>query len=103
METLERVHIDCSCGSPEHSLRFSLCPDEDPEMSFLSIEVHLNSLVPWYKKIWYAITYLCGKKSRYGWGCFDEATLEIDQVVQLRNLCNKFIDQHHGVGKICFR
>lgn len=59
--------ISCSCHSPEHTLTYHINP-EDKEVY---TSVYLHQYRPLYKRIWIAIKYIFGYKSRYGhWDCF---------------------------------
>lgn len=55
--------VICDCGSIEHQLVIYKDTD-DPEEVIISI--HLNSWTPIWKKIWVAIKYIFGYRSRYG-------------------------------------
>lgn len=51
----------CQCSHPEHTLRI----DYEKDPNFLTFEIFLARL-PWYKRIWHGIKYICGFKSKYG-------------------------------------
>jgi len=53
--------IECACGSDEHTLRFVL----DKQEKELYVTVFLAEQ-PLYLRIWNAIKYIFGYKSKYG-------------------------------------
>lgn len=74
MSALKRTLFVCRCYSIEHSFIVS-ADDED-----LFIEVHLAAL-PFRKRLWNAIRYVLGKKSK--WGDFEEILLSPEQTLDL--------------------
>lgn len=78
-------YFECSCASPEHTLRFVL--DLDPEDPGIHTEVYLGSY-PWgWKRLWVGIRYIFGYKSKYGaWDCF---LLKPEDAPRLRSLLDR--------------
>lgn len=62
MNGLESHYFDCSCMSLEHTLRFVF----DTEDHFLYAEVYLNRSHGFFGRVWRAIKYVFGYKSKYG-------------------------------------
>jgi hypothetical protein len=75
--------FECSCGSDEHTLRFVLNLDEKE----IYTSVFLNDYRNIFKRVWTALKYICGYKSRYGhWDCFN---LRPEDADRLRALLDK--------------
>jgi len=72
---MEHKYITCECSSMEHTIRFSYFKDE-PDL--LYVEFHLNQTDRWYKRIWKAVKYIFGYRSKYGE--FGEAIWEPNSV-----------------------
>lgn len=61
------VYLECACHSEEHTLKF-VC---DPESQELFAMVFLHQYRGFWKKLWMAIRYVFGYKSKFGhWDCF---------------------------------
>ena len=59
--------FQCQCHSNEHTVKFSI----DEEDGTIYTSIFLNTFYPWYYRIWIAIKYIFGYKSRFGhWDCF---------------------------------
>lgn len=59
--------FECQCHSDEHTVKFTI----DEEDGTIYTSIFLNTFYPWYYKIWVAIKYVFGYKSRFGhWDCF---------------------------------
>ena len=86
-------YFECQCGTIDHTLRIGYFEYDDKyfDEGELYFETHLRDL-PFLKRLWYGIRYICGKKSRYG--CFGETVLKREQATQLRNLCDAFLAEH---------
>lgn len=62
---MKREYFECECFSDEHTLTFTLDPDDGE----LYTSVFLKQWHPWYARLWIAIKYLFGYKCKYGhWG-----------------------------------
>ena len=75
--------MGCACHSPEHVMQLMLWTEE-PKM--LCIYMCLNPEV-WYKRIWLAIKYIFGYKSRFGH--FDEFMIKPEDANRLIEMLNK--------------
>jgi len=73
-------YMECRCMSPEHLLKFHL----DLEDGDLCVDFHLANWLPWYKRIWTAVCYVFGYKSKYG--DFDEFLFKDEDVDRLLEL-----------------
>jgi len=73
-------YMECRCMSPEHLLKFHL----DLEDGDLCLDFHLADWTPWYKRIWTAVKYVFGYKSKYG--DFDEFIFKDEDVDRLLEL-----------------
>ena len=84
---IKHKYIDCSCSSPEHTLRFTWVNHKNyPE---ISVEVYLTHYRSFLKRLWYGIKYIFGCKPKEG--SFSDTLLFKEQVIELRNLCDKFL------------
>lgn len=77
-------YFECSCYSPEHTLRFMLHSPEDPE---IFVHVFLGP-DPLFKRIWNAIKYVFGYRCRYGH--FDEFILRPEDAERLIALLQEY-------------
>jgi len=78
--TQENTFIICDCTSDEHIIRFVYEPTEKD----LSMSVHLCDYRNVFQRMWVAIKYVLGYKSKYGhWDCvvFNNATKQ--QLIKL--------------------
>lgn len=71
---MEFEYLECSCSTPEHTVRF-LKDDDFVYMTFFLSEA------PWYKRIVNALRYVFGYKCRYGH--FDEVVLDKEGVAKM--------------------
>ncbi len=69
----------CSCTEPSHMMLF-LWLEEEKE---LYISVQLNQLHSWWKRIWIALGYVLGKRSRYSYGHWDEGCISQESAREL--------------------
>jgi len=77
--------FECACFSDEHTLKFSYDPDENE----LYTSVYLNQYRSIWKRIWVAIRYVCGYRTKYGhWDCF---ILRPEDAARLRSLVDRMI------------
>lgn len=86
-------YLECICCDVNHVTQFAWWRDEtdddDPYWDELSIETQLNPRHSWYKRIWLALKYIFGYQCRYGH--WSEATLQVDEVKRLKEICERFI------------
>jgi hypothetical protein len=85
-------YFECECHSDEHIFKFTL--DKDDADFYLS--VFLNNPDRWYKRVWKAIKYMMGYKCKYGH--WDSTMLDLEDVIRLRDLCDKVIDHKEPVA-----
>lgn len=84
--------FECACFSDEHTLKFSYDPDENE----LYTSVYLNQYRSIWRRIWVAIRYVCGYRTKYGhWDCF---ILRPEDAARLRSLVDRVI-QGASVGQ----
>ena len=82
-------YVECCCTAAEHILRFRI--DELYEdLPTLYLEVQLNPNVKFFKRVWLAIKYIFGWKSRYG--NWLEAEFIGNDVEKLIEVCNEYMD-----------
>lgn len=86
-DTFERHYIECACDSPEHLLRIAYFSDEPDE---IYLDTPLNFNYSFFKRIWLAIKYIFGYRSRYGF--YQEFVLTPERVIGLRDELNKFLE-----------
>ncbi len=75
-------YMECACMSPEHLIKFYV----DVEDGDVCLDVHLANWIPWYKRIWRAVKYVFGYKSKYG--DFDSVILKDEDVLKIIELLN---------------
>lgn len=92
MEPIKFEYFECTCLSPEHTLRFWY----DSEENELSTEIYLDQYHNIFKRILIAIKYIFGYKSKYGdWDCW---ILKNEDCERLRKLLDQVRDKNNGVG-----
>lgn len=74
--------FQCACYSLEHLFIMNY----DPDYGDIWIDVHLNNY-PWYKRIWIAIQYVFGFKSKYG--CFSTWQMHDKDVERMQDFLKK--------------
>ena len=90
---LDGTHFfECSCGGGEHTLKFVLCKDEDDPCIYA--DVFLDQYNPCWKRVWLAIKYIFGYKTRYGhFGCWEMKDYDAKR---LRAMCDEFLKDIGG-------
>ncbi len=83
----QKLSVQCSCDSPEHTFMFIM--DDDPEWNDTYLFVHLKPL-PFWRRVAAAIRYVFGYTSKYG--CFDESVLNDEQLDSILNFVNRVRD-----------
>lgn len=79
-------NLVCSCDSDEHQLNFRFfLEDEAPT---LYCTMHLSNSGNIFKRIWIAIKYIFGHKSKYGE--FHEVILNPEKVKELKEVIESF-------------
>lgn len=80
----EKIVIDCACGSSNHMI----VGEYDSEVNCVYLSIHLQNY-PIHARIWQAIKYIFGYKSKYG--DFDEIVIDNEgkkNVVRLMDQIN---------------
>ncbi len=86
---IEKI-ISCSCHSPEHTITFNLNV-EDKE---IYTSVFLHQYRPFYERVWVAIKYIFGYKSKYGhWDCFSADAKKILELKDFFDNAAKMIEE----------
>lgn len=83
---MKKEFLLCLCGHSDHMIILNF--EETGDYVECSMEIHLSPL-PFYKRLWRAIKYVCGYRSRYG--DFDELIIDRESAVKLRNYFDKAI------------
>lgn len=76
-----KKYIECKCGTPEHLARISWdnFEDEAPE---IYMEFHLNPYKNIWQRLYGAIKYVLGYRSKYGdWDCILLSDEEVDGII----------------------
>jgi hypothetical protein len=74
MNNLQYTYLPCECAS------FIL----DKENKELWLEIHLNTYLPWWKRVWSAIKYIFGHKSEYGhFDCWMMRPDDANKIIEL--------------------
>jgi len=82
MQPMETIHVECSCCSAEHVIRFIY----DPDTNDFYLEVQLTQYRNILKRIWVAIKYIFGYQCRYGhWDCWLLNPKDCDEIIKLLN------------------
>jgi len=84
--------ILCSCHSPEHQMLFTFWEDDwEPQ---LDVTVHLrkSKLLGKWGRLIGGIKYIFGYQCKYG--DWDEILLQKEQVAELRDALNLFLEKH---------
>lgn len=84
------LFVLCDCKNPEHQL--VLTADVDKEWgSFISVETHLTTYRNIFKRVWVAVKYVFGHRSKYGeW---DDVLIDPTEAERIRDYINKFLDE----------
>ena len=74
--------FECECQSDEHVFKFSY----DKEEGDFYLAVYLNQYRRWYQRVWVAVKYVFGYKSKFGH--FDTTLVNQEDTKRLRDLCD---------------
>jgi hypothetical protein len=86
MNNLQYTYLPCECASSEHAIVFVL----DKENKELWLEIHLNTYLPWWKRVWSAIKYIFGYKSEYGhFDCWMMRPDDANKIIELMKEISK--------------
>lgn len=91
----DRLTTYCDCSDTSHTMQFMLLPTEDnipnwgpPE---LYVSVQLNQRHPWWKRVYYGLLYVFGKRSKFSYGHWDEGNISSGSARELMSLLRKFL------------
>ena len=82
---MKHKYLECCCNSMEHILRLSYFADEP---DYIYIEFYLNQY-PWYKRVWIAIKYIFGYRSKFGE--FGEFIFTSEKAKEFKDFLAKFL------------
>jgi hypothetical protein len=83
---METEYFECACFSDEHTLKFHW--DADDNQLYTSVYLyHYRNI---FKRIWIAIKYVFGYRSKYGhWDCF---IMQLKDAERLRSLLDRLVE-----------
>lgn len=94
---VEIVVSQCDCYDDHHMMRFELWTFIASPPDFF-VSVQLNPLVPWWKRLWYALLYILGRRSRYSWSHWDTGSISLDAAKALLPLLGRFISESQSAA-----
>ncbi len=90
---MQITYFECECFSDEHTLKFTF----DKENKELYTSVFLFNYEPIWKRIWTAIKYVFGYKSKYGdWDSFSMRIEDADKLIGLLEEFKKAHDEQRN-------
>ncbi len=90
-QDMERaIYFRCDCGSLEHMFNLEYF-EHDEDMPELFLNVELTTYKNIFQRIWGAILYVIGHKSRYG--VWDEILINPKVALEMRNFINDYLNQ----------
>ena len=79
--------FECACFSDEHTLKFTYIPGDDE----IYTSVYLSQYRNVFQRVWEAVKYVFGHRSRYGhWDCF---LLRREDAQRLKGLLERLIEK----------
>lgn len=88
----KEIILKCECRFTEHQIHFSYMLDNELDQNeFIAIQPYLTTLRNPFKRVWYAIKYVFGYKSRFG--AFDEVLAYKDDVEKLVEFLKGYLEQ----------
>ena len=88
----ETVISTCDCSDEAHIITLNLWGEED--ISELYIGVQLNPSLGIFKRIWVALKYILGKRSKFGSnGHWDSGSFSSESAIEARKLLDSFIEK----------
>lgn len=82
-ENYKYHHFVCTCTDLSHNVVISeYLDDEFAKFDELTLSIHMNHYLPWYKRIWYALKYIF----RSDCGTYDSIVINKenrDQIVKI--------------------
>ena len=80
-------YFECSCGSPEHTIRFTLDKAGTPPLIYC--DFYLEHYLPWYKRIIIAVKYIFRLPPQDEH--FANWHMDAAEAVKLRDMCEDFL------------
>lgn len=98
MKYLQAEYLTCDCSSDEHTMRFTFAAGEtSQDSSEVYTSVFLNQYRSVWRRIWVAVRYVMGYKSKYGhWDCF---SFNVEEAIRLRKLLQEFENDVEAASK----
>lgn len=85
-------YFECSCHSPTHHFTIKdICDIDGKYDEGPYIQIHMANYLPWHKRLWVAVKYVFGHKSKYGE--YDEIILKESDLFKLRDHINGCIER----------
>jgi hypothetical protein len=84
-------YVECECGDAEHVLRFVLIDADGDENAELYTETQLRVWRSFWQRIFVAVKYVFGAKSKYG--AYDCTMLSKGEAERLRDFLKRYIEQ----------
>ena len=91
------LHTVCDCTDVSHSMRFVVSLPYTlrefvvpPEMY---VNVQLNTLYPFWKRLWHGLQYAFWKKSKFSHGLWDEGAISPESARELRKLIDRYLEE----------
>jgi len=89
-------YFECTCGAPDHTLRFILDLEEDQDIPVptLYTEVMLSHYQPWYNRIWIGIKYMFGYDKPDHFGCWELHQVDADRMISMLSKLKEANDKY---------
>ena len=92
-------YFECTCGAPDHTLRFILDLDENPAEGWPNLptfytEVQLSHYQPWYRRIWIGIKYVFGYDKPDHFGCWELHLQDTDRMITMLSKLKEANDKY---------
>lgn len=87
----------CECSDITHQMLYTDFPNADGSYDVAYLEIHMAQSEPWYKRIWIAIKYVFGYRTKYGH--WDTILFKDADLIRFRNALNKSIKNRGLVVK----
>lgn len=96
----KKYRFECECGDEEHTISFSIEPEEDGSINSVIVTYSLSDNLSVIKRILLAAKYIFGYRSRYG--MFAETILSVEDVRKISSVCARVIKNNNviSIGKI---
>lgn len=88
---MKNEYFECACFSPQHRAVFQLDTGEEHKFAYepeLYMEAYLRSYYNIFKRVWVALKYVFGGKTKYGH--FDCFLLKYEDAERLKELLNQY-------------